>query len=96
MFTGLVTERGRIAATPSPSPLGGARLEIAHSAELTGRLGLGASLAVNGVCLTITEEASGRSIVELSPETLQRTCLGELGADGRSPTWNRLYGWATP
>lgn len=84
MFTGLVTERGRVAKAPSPSSQGGMRLEIAHSEELRGRLGLGASLAVNGVCLTIIEEAVEAEVaisaVEMSPETLQRTSLGDLKA----------------
>jgi riboflavin synthase len=46
------------------------------------RLEIGASLAVSGVCLTITELAGGApptpSTVELSPETLSRTTLGRL------------------
>jgi riboflavin synthase len=37
---------------------------------------------VSGVCLTITELAPGRSKVELSPETLSRTNLGELRRGG--------------
>jgi riboflavin synthase len=56
-------------------------LEIAHSAALGERLvgdGVGASLAVNGVCLTLVEITPERSAVELSPETLARTTLGDL------------------
>lgn len=78
MFTGLVVERGRLAADPRPSGQGGLRLEIEHSVQLAERLPLGASLAVSGVCLTITENQGGRSTVELSPETLARTTLGKL------------------
>jgi riboflavin synthase len=54
------------------------RLVLEHSPELGRRLEIGASLAVSGVCLTITELDEGRSAVELSPETLSRTNLGEL------------------
>ncbi|MCH9651457.1 MAG: riboflavin synthase [Deltaproteobacteria bacterium] len=84
MFTGLVTERGRVASSPSTSTQGGVRLEITHSEALRDRLGIGASLAVNGVCLTITEETvvdgAAVSAVEMSPETLERTSLGDLKA----------------
>jgi len=78
MFTGLVVERGRLIASPKPSREGGVSLELAHSAELGGRLAVGASLAVAGVCLTLVESETSRSRVELSPETLARTRLGRL------------------
>lgn len=74
MFTGIVLERGRLTAEPVPAA-GGVRMVIGHSEALTGRLAAGASLAVNGVCLTVTEALPGRSTVELSPETLARTTL---------------------
>ncbi|HVT59735.1 MAG TPA: riboflavin synthase [Thermoanaerobaculia bacterium] len=54
MFTGLITERGRLTDDPRPSGQGGVALAIAHSAELARRLSVGASLAVSGVCLTVT------------------------------------------
>ncbi len=78
MFTGLVRERGRVAADPAPSGDGGVRLRLRHSAELSALLPLGASLAVAGVCLTVIEGSPGESLVELSPETLRRTTLGAL------------------
>lgn len=80
MFTGLVAERGRLIAAPTPSGQGGRRLELVHSLELSERLSLGASLAVSGVCLTVTDSSPGRTVVELSPETLSRTTLGDLDA----------------
>jgi riboflavin synthase len=80
MFTGLVVERGRVTDAPAPSPEGGRRLTVLHRPELAARLGLGASLAVAGVCLTVIEEVAGGSTVEISPETLSRTTLGELQA----------------
>lgn len=83
MFTGIIVERGRLIADPEPSGQGGVRLSLEHSPELGRRLEIGASLAVSGVCLTITEMADpGLSTVELSPETLSRTNLGELRAGG--------------
>lgn len=80
MFTGLVRERGRLIDEPRPSGQGGRRLRIAHSVELSGRLEIGASLAVSGVCLTLVAMAPGESEVELAPETLARTNLGVLRA----------------
>ena len=80
MFTGIVRECGWLIVPPAPSDQGGVILKIGHSEELTRRLEIGASLAVSGVCLTLIEMAPGFSIVELSPETLSRTKLGELEA----------------
>lgn len=84
MFTGIVIERGRVVADPAPSGKGGVELVVEHSRALGERLDVGASLAVSGVCLTVTELAwegdHGRSTVELSPETLSRTTLDRLRA----------------
>lgn len=81
MFTGIVQERGRLTDDPMPSEQGGVRLSLGHSADLGRRLEIGASLAVSGVCLTITAldgDPPLGSTVELSPETLARTTLGGL------------------
>jgi riboflavin synthase len=84
VFTGIVIERGRLIADPVPSGQGGVRLEIGLSHDLAARLAIGDSLAVAGVCLTITDKDTDgvadtdRVAVELSPETLSRTTLGEL------------------
>lgn len=83
MFTGIVHERGRLLGDPVASGQGGVELSLALSAGLAGRLEPGASLAVDGVCLTVTEVTSedsrtGRVTVDLSPETLRRTTLGRL------------------
>lgn len=82
MFTGIVLERGRLTEAPRPSARGGVRLEVALSRGLRDRLSQGDSLAVDGVCLTVTELGEGppRVAVELSPETLRRTHLGDLDA----------------
>lgn len=79
MFTGIVRECGQLKEAPEPSEQGGVVLELTHSTELSERLEIGASLAVSGVCLTITKMTPGTSEVELSPETLARTSLGNLG-----------------
>ncbi|MEM7353091.1 MAG: riboflavin synthase, partial [Acidobacteriota bacterium] len=83
MFTGLVRECGRLIEAPRPSAEGGLLLVIGHSDELGEALEIGASLAVSGVCLTIVEQRPDGSAVELSPETLRRTVLGELRQGSR-------------
>src|SRR4029077_160992 len=40
---------------------------------------LGASIAVNGACLTVTKKGKNRFTVDVSPETLNRTSLAILG-----------------
>ena len=78
MFTGLVQERGRLIEDPVPSGQGGVRLVLGLSPRLCDRLGIGDSLAVSGVCLTVTEKGTDQVTVELSPETLSRTNLDSL------------------
>jgi riboflavin synthase len=78
MFTGLILERGRLIADPAPSGQGGMRLAVGMSPGLAERLGIGDSVAVSGVCLTVTAKGSGEVLVEMSPETIARTNLGGL------------------
>ena len=73
MFTGIVEEVGRVTS----APLG--KLVIAASQVLQ-RMELGGSIAVNGVCLTITNFNANSFSVDVMPETLQRTDLGLLKA----------------
>ena len=80
MFTGIVVEIGRLSAEPVPSGQGGLRLLVAHSAALGTRLGIGDSLAVAGVCLTVIASRDGETRVEVSPATLARTTLAGLRA----------------
>jgi riboflavin synthase len=79
MFSGLVLGRGRVIAAPQPSTEG-ARLRLAVPAELRDRAPLGASLAVDGVCLTVATNDGEELAFELSPETLARSTLGALVA----------------
>ncbi|MGH3650216.1 MAG: riboflavin synthase [Acidimicrobiia bacterium] len=77
MFTGIVGQIGKV--TDIADRDGGKRLLIAGTG--LSELPVGASIAVNGVCLTVVE--SGESIsVDVIPETLRRTSLGELSPDG--------------
>jgi riboflavin synthase len=75
MFTGLIEDVGKIAAL---------RIEN-HAAVLTvetklplGRMPRGASIAVNGACLTIIKKTAKAFTVDVSAETLKRTSLQEL------------------
>ncbi|CAA6661093.1 unnamed protein product [Spirodela intermedia] len=81
LFTGIVEEVGKIEQL-GPSADGGFEMTIAASTVLGGA-SLGDSISVNGTCLTVTRfdhQASNFS-VGLSPETLRKTSLGELGVN---------------
>lgn len=76
MFTGIVEEVGKVAlVTDHPH---GRRLSI--TADSMGQLPVGASIAVNGVCLTAVSTDNGEVTVDVIPESLTRTNLGQLGA----------------
>jgi riboflavin synthase len=79
MFTGIVTELGTVADTEPTD--GGALLTVTAPATIQG-LGIGDSVAVNGVCLTAIHVAGDRFTVEAVHETLERTNLGALAAGG--------------
>jgi riboflavin synthase len=71
LFTGIVEEVGTVRS------IGSGRLVVSAVAVLEGTR-LGDSIAVNGACLTVsTLDASGFS-VDVMPETLKRTNLGQL------------------
>lgn len=72
MFTGLVEDMGVLRAL-APLPRGsGQRLRIA-ARLLDEVMPLGASLAVDGICLTVVTARPGEVEVEAGPETLERT-----------------------
>lgn len=75
MFTGIIEELGRVAAFEAKDT--GARLTIACFAILQDP-NVGASIAVNGACLTAVELSTERFSADLAPETLKRTNLGDL------------------
>jgi len=76
MFTGLIRQLGTLEGrTARPS---GARLRIAATAELLARAERGASIAVNGACLTSVARDGRAWEADLSQETLDRTTLGRL------------------
>ena len=80
MFTGIIEELGTVASL-EPRPAG-ARLRIRCSAVLSD-LTEGASIAVNGVCLTALDISKDSFAADLAPETLERSNLGDLAAGSR-------------
>ncbi len=80
MFTGIIEEVGRVQAVRR-----GARSAVLQIAAntVTADLNIGDSVAVNGVCLTVTELTSGGFAADVMPETLSRSNLGALAPGGR-------------
>ena len=72
MFTGLIEEQGRVLTPPRNG-----KLSLAAS-KVTEGLALGDSIAVNGVCLTVSAFSGQRFTADVMPGTLHRSNLGEL------------------
>ena len=77
MFTGIVEELGRVRRVERRA--GGARLEFDADVVL-GDAEIGASVAVNGCCVTVVEIGDGWWAADAMIESLERTALGELQA----------------
>ena len=77
MFTGIVEELGTVRAITSDA--GGARIEI-NAKVVLDDAELGASIAVNGCCLTVVELLDDGWAADAVTETLDRTSLGSLTA----------------
>jgi riboflavin synthase len=75
MFTGIVEELGHVASMEKHTT--GARLTIQCSGVLHDAT-LGASIAVNGACVTAVQLGPDYFSADLAPETLKRTNLGAL------------------
>lgn len=71
MFTGIIEEIGRIRSLGTGSLVIGAEKVLED-------VKLGDSIAVNGVCLTVTSFSKAQFTVDVMPETLRRTSLREL------------------
>jgi riboflavin synthase len=76
MFTGLIDHSGKIAAIDTSEA--GSVIEI--ETDLAPTLGLGDSVAVNGVCLTATTLSETSFSADVMNESLARTALGALSA----------------
>src|SRR5438309_11829119 len=75
MFTGIVEEMGTVVALARAGTT--LRLGVQAGVTLEGS-DVGASIAVNGACLTVVERPADEFVFELGPETLARTTLGRL------------------
>lgn len=76
MFTGLVETTARVASLTRRGPM--AVLALRELAIPASELELGASISVNGVCLTVTRIREGGFDADVSSETLSVTTLGDL------------------
>ncbi|MBL9011187.1 MAG: riboflavin synthase [Alphaproteobacteria bacterium] len=77
MFTGIITDKGRVRAISKP---GDTLIEIDTSYDVA-RIAIGASIACSGPCLTVVRrgvtEGQGWFAVEASAETLSKTTIGD-------------------
>jgi len=80
MFTGIIEELGVVESVEPRQA--GARLRV-RCAKVTEDMTEGASIAVNGVCLTAQAPRPGAFSADMAPETLRRSNLGDLRAGSR-------------
>lgn len=81
MFTGIILATGRIASFKEKA--GDVELSIDATGLDTARLAIGASVSVQGVCLTVTRKDGPCFFADVSRETLAKTTLGELRPGSR-------------
>ncbi len=80
MFTGIIEETGRVIKIRR----GSSSAQIDIQAEIVLKdVQTGDSIAVNGVCLTVTEHDAGRFTADVMPETLDKTSLSRLQPGSR-------------
>jgi riboflavin synthase len=81
MFTGIVTHVGTVTRAQRRAD-GSLAFSVAPAMPMTG-LAVGASVAVDGVCLTLVEASAGGLAFDVVPETLRRTTLAARGVGAR-------------
>jgi riboflavin synthase len=80
VFTGIIEELGVVESLQARAA--GARLKL-RCRKVLEDSPEGASIAVNGVCLTVIEPRSDSFAADLAPETLRRSNLGNLKSGSR-------------
>jgi riboflavin synthase len=80
MFTGIVEELGEVVAVDHRAD--SARLTV-RAPDVTADAVVGASIAVNGVCLTVVDARNGAFSADVMRETLRRSSLGALTLGSR-------------
>jgi riboflavin synthase len=73
MFTGIIEETGKVIRI---RPSGHSIILTIQAALVLEGLNLGESIAVDGACLTVTETGSNSFSADVSPETLEKTIIG--------------------
>jgi riboflavin synthase len=81
VFTGIVEGIGKVEALRA-QPGGSRRIAVSTALEV-GKLPIGASIAVNGVCLTVVSRRARRFEADVGPETLRVTTFDGLRAGDR-------------
>ena len=76
MFTGLVEVLGRVNRIEDDGH--GGKVVTVVEASLAPQLVIGESVAINGACLTVVSIDAPSFRFQMGPETLLKTCLGEL------------------
>jgi len=79
LFTGIIEEIGRVVGSTDRR---GQRTLSLEAESVVGDLRVGSSVAVSGVCLTVTSREGQRFTVDVATETLDRTTLGTLAEKG--------------
>lgn len=82
MFTGIIEEVGSINRITSGTGSTGAKLVI-NAQTVLQNTKIGDSIAVNGVCLTVTDLTNTSFTADVMPETLRRSNLGALKSGSR-------------
>jgi riboflavin synthase len=77
MFSGIVAEVGSVKAFIRREDAAALTIEASPACS---EIAIGESIAVNGVCLTVVRRQANSFTVDISPETLRATNLGELQA----------------
>ncbi len=76
MFTGIIKEVGIIQKIESPQDTNGNQ-KICIKANLSANLNIGASISVDGACLTVISQDSNQFEAEIMPETINRTLAAD-------------------
>ena len=75
MFTGIIRAMGKVSSIKTSSGI--SKLKV-DSKDISFEASIGDSIAINGVCLTVTEIHGNTMSFDISQETMSRTNLGQL------------------
>ena len=79
MFTGIITHQGTVTAKPAANQPG--KITVQVPGDFINNLRFGDSIAVDGICLTVIDFADDYLIVDISPETVDKTTFNNLPAE---------------